>query len=254
MCYAIVRRRFPGQGVSPASRRGARGQYIVSRQRSNDHHYRRSRQRIHLRQGVRKVATHPQVCSLWRLKPWTAVLAVSRNAVLRMRCAVALVVPYQSSCRIAGNADVVPWRGVAGLQHVHEMLLRHLVHRRKCPAGENAREMTGQSVVSASVRGFCVRQHSRDREFVQPALLGCDAPARHPGTRLAEPKLVHGKDGPASASLRDVSARHPSRGLPSRSSRCAVSSRERRMVDQNSASWNRLTSWLRRVEALRAAA
>jgi hypothetical protein len=27
-----------------------------------------------------------------------------------------------------------------------------------------------------------------------------------------------------------------------------------RMVDQNSASWNRLTSWLRRVEALRAAA
>jgi hypothetical protein len=26
------------------------------------------------------------------------------------------------------------------------------------------------------------------------------------------------------------------------------------MVDQNSASWNRLTGWLRRVEALRAAA
>jgi hypothetical protein len=33
-----------------------------------------------------------------------------------------------------------------------------------------------------------------------------------------------------------------------------TSAGERRLVDQNSASWNRLTSWLRHVEALRAAA
>jgi hypothetical protein len=33
-----------------------------------------------------------------------------------------------------------------------------------------------------------------------------------------------------------------------------VSSRERRLVDQNSASWNPMISWLRSVEALRKAA
>ena len=33
-----------------------------------------------------------------------------------------------------------------------------------------------------------------------------------------------------------------------------INAGERRVVDQNSGSWNRLTSWLRRVEALRAAA
>jgi hypothetical protein len=36
--------------------------------------------------------------------------------------------------------------------------------------------------------------------------------------------------------------------------RALVDKRERRLVDQNSASWNRLASWLHRVEALRAAA
>ena len=46
---------------------------------------------------------------------------------------------------------------------------------------------------------------------------------------LAEPKLVHGQDGLAFALC--ATARHPSRGLPSRSSRFGFSSRERRMVD-----------------------
>jgi hypothetical protein len=43
----------------------------------------------------------------------------------------------------------------------------------------------------------------------------------------------------------------PLRGLPSRSSRFGVSSRERRMVDQNSASWNPLISWLWQIDRLR---
>jgi hypothetical protein len=42
-----------------------------------------------------------------------------------------------------------------------------------------------------------------------------------------------------------ATARHPFAWLASRSSRFGVSSRERRMVDQNSASWNQLSSWLR---------
>ena len=49
----------------------------------------------------------------------------------------------------------------------------------------------------------------------------------------AEPKPVRRQDRPAFA-LR-APARHPSRGLPSRSSRFGVSSRERRMVDQTGA-------------------
>jgi len=52
-----------------------------------------------------------------------------------------------------------------------------------------------------------------------------------------------------------ASARHPSPaggwlGLPSRSSRFGASSRERRMVDQNSASWNRAVLWMRQLESL----
>ena len=47
---------------------------------------------------------------------------------------------------------------------------------------------------------------------------------------------------------------HPSRGLPSRSSRFGVSSRERRMVDLTFASWNQIDDLLRRLEALRSAA
>ena len=41
-----------------------------------------------------------------------------------------------------------------------------------------------------------------------------------------------------------ATARHPSSGLPSRSSRFGVSSPERNMVDLNSASWNQLATWL----------
>ena len=45
----------------------------------------------------------------------------------------------------------------------------------------------------------------------------------------------------------------PSRGLPT-VAHADVGRRERRLVAQTGASWNRLTGWLRRVEALRAAA
>ena len=72
-----------------------------------------------------------------------------------------------------------------------------------------------------------------------------------------EPKLVH-RTGPPSrlrrygaASFAWLAERHPSRGLPSRSSRVGVSSRERRMVDLNSGSWNRLVGWLRNIDAVR---
>jgi hypothetical protein len=41
-----------------------------------------------------------------------------------------------------------------------------------------------------------------------------------------------------------ATARHPARGWPSRSSRFGGSSRERRMVDQNRANWNRVVRWL----------
>jgi hypothetical protein len=50
-----------------------------------------------------------------------------------------------------------------------------------------------------------------------------------------------------------ASARQLSPRLPSRSSRFGVSKRERRLVDQNSASWNPLIGWLRNTEALSAA-
>jgi len=46
-------------------------------------------------------------------------------------------------------------------------------------------------------------------------------------------------------------ARHPSRGLPSRSSRCGVSSREQRMVAHIFTSSNPLISWLRQIEAFK---
>ena len=49
-----------------------------------------------------------------------------------------------------------------------------------------------------------------------------------------------------------ATARHPSRGLPSRAHASAFS-RERRMVDQNSASWNRLAQWLGRIKHIQEA-
>jgi hypothetical protein len=51
-----------------------------------------------------------------------------------------------------------------------------------------------------------------------------------------------------------ASARHPSHGSPSRSSRFGVRSRERRMVDLIFSSSNRLIGWLRSVDALKSAA
>ena len=72
----------------------------------------------------------------------------------------------------------------------------------------------------------------------RPSLSGfAAAPLRRGILRLSETRLVYRAEarsqtgtGPASASLCDATARHPSRGLPSRSSRFGVSSRERRMV------------------------
>jgi len=43
------------------------------------------------------------------------------------------------------------------------------------------------------------------------------------------------------------------RGGASRSSRYGAVSRERRLVDQNIASWNQLLPWLRRLDFLRGA-
>ena len=51
-----------------------------------------------------------------------------------------------------------------------------------------------------------------------------------------------------------ATARHPSRGLPSRSSRFGVSSRERRMVAQICPRWNRLQPWFELVGAFKDAA
>jgi hypothetical protein len=48
-----------------------------------------------------------------------------------------------------------------------------------------------------------------------------------------------------------ATARQPSHGSPSRSSRFGVSPRERRLVDQNSASWNQVAVLLSRIDALR---
>jgi hypothetical protein len=52
-------------------------------------------------------------------------------------------------------------------------------------------------------------------------------------------------------SLSMISSEHIEGWLASRSSR--TNAGERRSVDQTSASWNRIASWLARVEALRAA-
>jgi hypothetical protein len=54
----------------------------------------------------------------------------------------------------------------------------------------------------------------------------------------------------SSAFARRASARQPSRGLPSRSSRYGAASRERRLVSLNFASWNQLHGWLRQVDGL----
>jgi hypothetical protein len=50
-----------------------------------------------------------------------------------------------------------------------------------------------------------------------------------------------------------ASARQPSRGSPSRSSRYADSSRERRLVAQICPRWNPLTRWMRQIEGFQRA-
>jgi hypothetical protein len=51
-----------------------------------------------------------------------------------------------------------------------------------------------------------------------------------------------------------ATARHPSRGLPSRSSRFGRYKRERRMVAQIFPRWNRVEDWLKEAEGYSRAA